>query len=81
MTGDNRYAGGSKNWLLIRGIEKQDDEDGPFFVIKVRIKGQDGVIAPMYSGGAKADEIRGLKFKNEQGMPCSFDMVLRGSIG
>lgn len=70
--GANRYAGGSKNWLRIRRIERVSDKD---FVVYVQLHGMEkGVDINLDIGTPNLD------FK-VRGMPATFGTVLMHYFG
>jgi hypothetical protein len=66
-TGNNRYAGGSKNWLRIRGIHKEGDA----YELHVIIRGR-----KLQTTIRRKEYIEYLKFATQSGQPISPDAVM-----
>ena len=74
-TGANRYAGGSFNWLKIRGFKavKETDYGKEVYELEVRIRDRKSfvMVANPYS------KLENLRFKDETGKPVTFIEVIR----
>lgn len=77
-TGDNRYMGGSCNWLKIRRIEIEDN--GKEYALYVKIRGFEKAVGIRIEWIKSGIHPENLKFR-VQGMPCSIYAVLMHYYG
>ena len=74
-TGANRYAGGSVNWLKIRGFKaiKDKDHGKEVYELEVKIRDQQKFVMVAKPYG----KMENLRFRDETGKPVSFITVIQ----